>query len=162
MSRRLPTTTEGWISFAYEHSTPEPNTGCWIWTRTVNGQGYAQARPQLGTRFVHRRVLGLSDPALDACHVVCDQPSCVNPAHLRPGTAQENIRDAQAKGRMKNQPKRGCGYRALTPEQVLAIRQRYREGGETHASLAEQYGVTSVAICALLNRRTWKHLREAA
>jgi hypothetical protein len=35
----------------------------------------------------------------------CDDPSCVNPEHLKGGTQSENIKDCVAKGRYKSQQK---------------------------------------------------------
>jgi hypothetical protein len=39
-----------------------------------------------------------------ACHH-CDNPLCVRPDHIFPGTATENMQDAWAKGRMKAPPR---------------------------------------------------------
>lgn len=75
---------------------------CWHWTGTTDGR-YGQLFH--GKRWVKAHRLsweianGQPFPAgLFACHS-CDNPRCVNPAHIWPGTNAENQRDAVAKGR---------------------------------------------------------------
>lgn len=81
---------------------PEPNSGCWLWLGPVvtGGYGtiYGHGRPWIATR-VSLAIDGrpVSDGQI-ACHR-CDNPSCVNPAHLFVGTHSDNARDAVSKGR---------------------------------------------------------------
>lgn len=78
--------------------------GCWIWTKDKNGQGYGRIRKWNGETRAHRVAYLLAngefDRSLVMCHK-CDNPSCVNPNHLFPGTLQDNFEDMRAKGRGK-------------------------------------------------------------
>ena len=91
-----------------ERTTPEPNTGCLLWLGNVTTCGY----PRIGkaqakvTRLVLSQSLGRDIDGLYACHR-CDQPSCINPAHLYAGTALDNMRDKVLRGRMKGHFKEG-------------------------------------------------------
>lgn len=83
------------------YSTPEPNTGCWLWDRAVSRGGYARMRFRGRLTGAHRvaYVVFVGDLGdLDACHK-CDTPSCVNPNHIYAGTHTDNMRDKVTRGR---------------------------------------------------------------
>lgn len=96
------------IEMLERNSIPEPNSGCWIWTRGVartypvwkwEGQRWQASHLALLTR-------GIRVPkGFDACHF-CDNTYCVNPDHLFVGTRKDNMRDAQTKKRLVGYGKR--------------------------------------------------------
>jgi hypothetical protein len=93
----------GFFAARYE---PELNTGCWLWTGAMAGDGYGYVQlPFTGTKTrAHRFSLALHGTAVGTEDVVlhrCDTPACVNPAHLRVGTHADNVADMHAKGRAR-------------------------------------------------------------
>lgn len=85
--------------------SPEPNSGCWLWSGKVYGSiGPAYGRLQIGGEAVAAHRLSFKihngvDPGESlVCHA-CDQSLCVNPAHLWLGTSADNIADKVSKGR---------------------------------------------------------------
>lgn len=90
-----------------EKHTPEPNSGCWIWTAAVGSWGYGRlevgvketgfwAEPAHRVSYqIHR---GKIPEGLHVLHK-CDTPLCVNPDHLFVGTPRMNTADMVAKGR---------------------------------------------------------------
>lgn len=78
-----------------------PSGDCWHWTARVDGRGYGEMKVFGVYRKAHRLALfGVAErnESLFACHH-CDNPRCVRPDHLFPGTALDNVRDMIAKGR---------------------------------------------------------------
>lgn len=62
-------------------------------------------------------------------------------------------------GRSRNSKPGQENHKAkLTEGDVLAIRSRYAAGGETHQSLADEYGVHQTVIGQLIRRVTWRHV----
>lgn len=83
-------------------------TGCYNWLRYKN-QGYGRKSYQGRLRLVHRLSKYLfghmtHDEFINPKKVVmhlCDNPSCINPHHLKIGTQFENIKDRVKKGRCR-------------------------------------------------------------
>lgn len=132
---------------------------CWEWAASRHTKGYGQILD--GTlRKAHRVSWELANgPVPDGmfvCHT-CDNPPCVNPAHLWLGTNAENIRDAFAKGRIDRRGQAN-GRRKLTVTQVQSIRER-RATGERVMDLAREYGVNISTVVRITAGRSWTNLR---
>jgi hypothetical protein len=78
--------------------TPEPNTGCYLWTGATSAQGYgvtyvATINGSKLMAYAHRMAVELSGrrikPGLTVDHL-CRVRGCVNPAHLEVVTIKEN------------------------------------------------------------------------
>jgi hypothetical protein len=92
------------------NSIPEPNSGCWIWTRGCSNNypvAWHEGRQQYATRLALKLKGVELVPHQDACHS-CDNTFCVNPDHLFPGTRVVNMQDASLKGRLRRP--RSCNH----------------------------------------------------
>ena len=81
---------------------------CWPWTGAKNHGGYGHLKVWVGAEHSERiatRVMWTltHGPIPDGLFVLhrCDNPPCVNPAHLFLGTNDDNMRDAFVKHRIR-------------------------------------------------------------
>lgn len=92
---------------------PEPNSGCWLWIGSVDTWGYAQfnldGKRVSAHRWSYEHYVGAIPDGLQIDHL-CRVQCCVNPDHLEPVTAQENVlRRYKAVGR-RTHCRRGHPY----------------------------------------------------
>lgn len=123
----------------------EGHGGCHIWKGATKPNGYGNFWD--GERFwIAHRWSANARPGEVVLHT-CDNPSCVNPDHLRVGTQQDNIRDALHKGR---------GRQKLTAQDVRRI--RWAPDFFSDNDLASLYGVKPLAISRVRSRQSWAHV----
>jgi lambda repressor-like predicted transcriptional regulator len=151
----------------------EKTDGCWIWTAGVDTGGYGQIRIDgrlvMAHRYAYELIVGPFPAGMLACHT-CDNPRCVRPDHVFPGTYADNSADMVSKGRQATGDrhrsrlypevvKRGEAHpkAVLTAEIVAEIRNR-RAAGEGVRALGREYGISHNTVVALLQRRSWAHV----
>lgn len=137
-------------------------SGCWVWLSTKNEQGYGRFAIRVAPYkqrwySAHRLVWEWehgAEPELCVLHR-CDNPSCVNPAHLFLGTHKDNAADRDRKGR-RRAPKGSLNGRAkLTENDVFDIRRRR---GSDPVYVAGLYGVGPDQVRRIWSGDSWAHL----
>ena len=83
------------------------DSGCWLWTASLNTAGYPQYgiaadTPALAHRVSYSTLVGPIPEGFTIDHL-CRHPPCVNPAHLEPVTRRVNIQRAHASRRAERQ-----------------------------------------------------------
>ena len=140
---------------------------CWIWTASRSKKGYGHFRAicddgKKTMRRAHRISYALQHKTTltKDQHILhsCDNPPCVNPAHLSVGTNADNSADKVAKGRQARLKGIKNGSAKLTDDQVREIRKEYAVGNITQQKLAEKYGVNDRSISNIVNNKNWKHI----
>lgn len=119
--------------------------GCISWPYSTNRLGYGTVAYLGKSWLAHRAVYHLKHGVVPALlRHTCDNPTCVNPAHLIPGTPQDNMNDMVERGRSCGGERRAT---LLSAEDVQTIRAVHVRGtskwnpGNT-AVLATKYGVS--------------------
>jgi hypothetical protein len=146
-----------WLRKVVEQQTPE----CIEWPFHRGTKGYGDVRVDGRYRQATHLALemaGLPRPAAPGNQALhsCDNPPCVNPAHLSWGTPGENNTQAFARGRT-NEGEHHPMHR-LTTEQVREIRSRdYTDPGSVKAVAAE-FGIHLTHVYRILDRTRWSHV----
>ena len=143
---------------------------CLVWTASRNRDGYGhrywEGRVQLAHRVAWQKANGPIPDGLQVLHR-CDNPPCVNPAHLWLGTPKDNAIDRDRKGRrdyshlkhVRRSRGEERGNAKLTIRSVAAIRERYAAGGVRQIDLAAEYGVSRSLVQAVVAGKVWRDAR---
>lgn len=145
-------------------SWSQDKNGCWNWLGHLSPRGYG--RIKAGDRMIRaHRYSWMTENGRDipegmvVCHS-CDNPKCVNPAHLFIGTVADNVADCVAKGRhakgdrLAHPRAKGekNGNSRLLANEVAEIRADTRP----QRVIAKQFGVTQAAISKIKRGEMWK------
>lgn len=137
--------------------------GCWEWKGGIDADGYGRIRATLFDipyKKAHRVAWVLENKRpipkdMVVCHS-CDNPRCVNPAHLWLGSQEENQLDKISKGRHLIDVMRGEVHvdAKLTEVQVRAILADARP----YAEIGHEYGIAASTVGSIKNRTSWAHI----
>lgn len=137
--------------------------GCWLWLGGTNENGYgrlsADGQMHAAHRWFYERAVGPIPYGLQLDHL-CNRAGCVNPAHLEPVSAAENVqRSSKAKLELADVEEIRNVKRRL-----LAVAPLKRDGSQrvrvpgglaVRIELATQYGVTPDQIKHIWAGRSW-------
>ena len=144
----------------YEGIDRSDPDACWSFAGAKDEGGYGWCSFSLaGTKKAHRLSAWLAGDDVEDKVVLhtCDNPSCVNPAHLVTGTHEQNEADKDAKGRRPIGERHGAAR--LTEADARSIVERVA-GGEARRSVAASLGVSTSLISAIMSGRAWRHVTK--
>lgn len=121
----------------------DPETGCWMWQRSIHRTGYPSIGKSYGNGLAHRFFYEQANGSVpDGLHLdhLCRTRACVNPEHLEAVTNAENCRR---------------GANAKLDHQAAELIRRRLACGETGRSIARDFDVTESAISGIKRGRNW-------
>jgi len=132
---------------------------CWFWQACKNQDGYGQISHHGKMLSAHRISWGIvNGPIPDGLNVLhnCDNPPCVNPAHLFLGTNIDNIQDSINKGRHVVPYNMGEAH----PQAILKLDQvrEIKKSTLSQRKLARQYDVSPGTIQCIKDGRNWRYV----
>lgn len=139
---------------AFQRLAPTgPPDECWEWPATRTSSGYGQIYAEGKFHGAHRLALeaftGEPVPrSADALHS-CDNPPCVNPAHLRVGTNLTNIRDKTSRNR--------CAESRISRDTLRSVRESHSRGQGVR-DIAKSLNVSTRIVERIIRGETWSRV----
>lgn len=136
------------------------DSGCILWGGATSGFGYGvinrggRSYPAMAHRVAFELMVGPIPRGMNVLHS-CDNPPCVNPVHLRPGTLQDNSDDMVSRSRQYRDARHWAAK--LDHMKVLQIRSMI-SAGVPLAHVGKAFGVSDTSIAAIRNGRTWRQV----
>jgi HNH endonuclease len=135
---------------------------CWEWTGAKSGVGYGsvrwRGRRENAHRVAYQLVVGQIPEGMHGLHH-CDNPPCVNPAHIYVGNQSDNAQDRSKRKRNGSHMGAGelNGSAKFTRSQVEDMRNRAVTGPRgTKAALVREYGVSRTQLGRILSGTCWR------
>lgn len=158
----IPKASRDWTDRFWEKvAKTEDGDQCWIWLATGDREGYGHFKIR-GYQYRAARVAYFlatgEQPSGKMVLHSCDNPRCVNPGHLRLGTASDNSLEMKNRNRSCRLLGEANNAAKLTESDVLWIRQRHIHSRVSYRSTAEIFGVSEALIGCIVRRENWRHL----
>jgi len=138
----------------------DKSSGCWVWKGYVSKFGYAlsdyDGKAVKAHRISYIIYKGEIPKNLQICHT-CDNRACVNPEHLYLGTAKDNARDRDTRGRKASTLGSKNGANKLNEIQVVEIKKMLNEG-MLQTEIAKVFNVTKANIWCIKHGLSWSHV----
>lgn len=133
----------------------EKTNSCWNWKARKDQDGYGEFQFNNQKQRAHRVAFLLFKEKLLPSQLLrhtCDNPSCVNPDHLLPGTSKENKLDSIS--RLRHARTITHGMTKLSQEQIDTIRQDPRR----QVDIAADYSISQSHVSRIKRRENWATL----
>lgn len=141
--------------------TATPQGECWPWGSYKDTCGYGKFKIGQKQHMAHRISYLIAIGPIPKWATVlrhsCDNPGCVNPAHLQPGTQKDNAADRKARGREGKHQGELNGRSIVHASDIEEIR-RSVSAGTRQTAIAKEYGITKQAVWRIVHNVTWSHL----
>lgn len=139
--------------------------GCWVWHGGTNKRGYGKIKFGGKDYLAHRVSFALYknipiELVPDVLMHSCDNPPCINPAHLSEGTHMLNVHDMHRKGRAPapipqvGDANRNSVLTLLDVEKIIDM----INGGVGNTEIGNIYGVHNSTISAIKRGKTWSNV----
>lgn len=145
----------------WKYVTKGAEDACWEWCGSRQPKGYGTFRVEGRTLKTHRVSYELhKGPIPEGLWVLhkCDNPPCVNPAHLWLGTNADNVADKTANGRAFRLIGERHHKAKITDEIVRKIRAEWAAGGKTYPQIGAMFSINSEIVGRVVRRKSWRHV----
>lgn len=157
---------------AFDRLLNNPNASegeCIEWDGIINKNGYGVSYIEGRAQLAHRVAFALSNGVaiVKIRGIVvrhkCDNPKCINPSHLEPGTQADNVRDMHERGRNGHGGPAGSRNASakLRESDIPVIRERLARG-DTLLKIARDYSINKTTVNSIKSGKNWAHVAQPA
>lgn len=141
-----------------KRSAVNHETGCIEWTGALMHKGYGHINWRGKTLRTHRAAYaathGEIPDGMFVCHK-CDNPKCINPAHLFIGLPADNSSDMARKQRSSIGEKNPMAKIDSAMAQAIRI---WARTGLLQKKIAAKFGISREAVGTIVRGERWKHV----
>lgn len=151
------------MEFFLNKVNKKDNLNCWNWLACKNKNGYGRLTVNSKNIKAHRYSYFLYHPISDDIYNIkfevshtCDNPSCVNPNHLRLSTHEDNIKDKILRNRQTyGENHQSAKLKNKDVEQILKEYKKNKDYRHIRKELALKFNVCRQTIDRIINNK-WR------